>query len=511
MRKETLLAIVITMLITACGEAPRGNADGADAQVKIIQTSPSQQLETIYDEFFEELMQFDPLFATSLGKQQYNDQLPNFLSSEYREKKRRFEQKYLDRINAIDPVSLPDSALIDYKIFKRRREMAVRSFRFPSHLLPIDPFQNFATRFAALGSGSSVQPFETYSDYQNWANRLEQIPVIFNQAQQNMQMGVEQGVVYPRVLTEQVISQVKAQIVEQVENSVFWQPIEQLPESLDSGQQQQITQRYRKLLEDTVIPAYQQLAHYLADEYLTHSRTETFGLEQLPEGKAWYQYLIEANTSTRLTAAEIHRIGKSEVHRLRAQMSKLMKQMNFEGDLSAFFEEMTYDPRFNYDSRENMPEGLPLFRQFAREPVYRKGWGLYAESLGDEMGLYQGSDSSFQALAAELWRSVQLVTDTGIHGKGWSHQQVLDYMQQNAPVTKAHAGSETKRLMAQPGQALAYKVGQLKIAELRREAERKLGERFDSEAFHQVVLEQGAIPLALLEQKVKRWIIERRY
>ena len=112
-------------------------------------------------------------------------------------------------------------------------------------------------------------------------------------------------------------------------------------------------------------------------------------------------------------------------------------------------------------------------------------------------------------MAAELWRSIRLVTDTGIHDKGWTRQQVLDYMYDNAPVAEARAVSEAERFMALPGQALAYKIGQLKIAELRRMAEQKLGAKFDIKRFHRVVLEDGALPLFLLEKKVRLWIAQQ--
>jgi uncharacterized protein (DUF885 family) len=155
-------------------------------------------------------------------------------------------------------------------------------------------------------------------------------------------------------------------------------------------------------------------------------------------------------------------------------------------------------------------EDLPEFRKFGRETAYTEGWGLYAESLGHELGVYDDPYQHFGALAAELWRSIRLVTDTGIHSKGWTREQVLDYMYANAPVAEARAVSEAERFMALPGQALAYKIGQLKIAELRREAERKLGDKFDIKEFHRAILEDGAVPLVILEQKIKRWIIERR-
>jgi uncharacterized protein (DUF885 family) len=154
--------------------------------------------------------------------------------------------------------------------------------------------------------------------------------------------------------------------------------------------------------------------------------------------------------------------------------------------------------------REN--EDLPDFRRFGGFTAFSEGWGLYAESLGKEIGVYTDPYQYFGGLNAELWRSIRLVVDTGIHAKGWSRQQVLDFMYENSAVAEARAVSEAERFMAIPGQALAYKVGQLKIREIRDNAEARLGDKFDVKAFHTEVLRDGAMPLSMLEAKIDRWI-----
>jgi uncharacterized protein (DUF885 family) len=153
--------------------------------------------------------------------------------------------------------------------------------------------------------------------------------------------------------------------------------------------------------------------------------------------------------------------------------------------------------------REN--ENLPNFRRFGGFTAYSEGWGLYAESLGKELGVYTDPYQYFGALNAELWRAIRLVVDTGIHAKAWSRQDVLDFMYANSAVKPARAIAEAERFMAIPGQALAYKVGQLKIREIRDQAEAKLGERFDVKAFHTQVLMDGPMPLSMLEAKIERW------
>jgi len=149
---------------------------------------------------------------------------------------------------------------------------------------------------------------------------------------------------------------------------------------------------------------------------------------------------------------------------------------------------------------------LPMFRRFSRDTAYIEGWGLYAEWLGYEMGIYKDPVARFGALDAELWRAIRLVSDTGIHYKGWTRQQTLDYMFANSPAEQTRAVSEAERFAAIPGQALAYKIGQLKLVELRKRAEKAMGKKFDVKAFHDEVLKDGAVPLDVLEKKIDRWI-----
>ncbi|WP_300318245.1 DUF885 family protein [Idiomarina sp.] len=602
MMKKALIAVSISLLLAGCGDAT--NSSGSEKAGSVIkQSSVSEQLDTIYNDYFEQNLKLNSLLATYIGDKRYNDQLPNYLSKQHIAKQRDLNQRFLEKISGINVEQLSRSQRISYDIFKRKLELELEGLKYPEHLIPINQFYNLAGRLAMLGSGESAQPFNTVQDYENWALRMEQIPRLFEQAIANMKEGVEKNIVQPRVLIEKAIPQITAHIDENVENTLFWAPITNMPESVTESEAKQLQQRYKQVLSDTVMPAYKKLATYLKEEYLPHTRTESFGIGQLPGGDAWYQYRIEANTSTQLSADRIHKIGKDEVARIHSEMRDIMEEIEFDGNLAQFFDFMTNDPQFIYESREAMIEDyrslrstvdervsqlfdifpkadyevrkveefreqsassgsyqsapadgsrpaifylntydlgsrpnwaktalflheaapghhfqisiqqeledLPEFRKYGRETAYTEGWGLYSEALGYDLGLYDDPYQRFGQLAAELWRSIRLVVDTGIHSKGWTRQEVLDYMYANAPVAEARAVSEAERFMALPGQALAYKVGELKISELRRRAEDKLGDKFDIKEFHRVVLEDGAVPLVILEQKVRRWIAER--
>jgi prolyl oligopeptidase len=152
---------------------------------------------------------------------------------------------------------------------------------------------------------------------------------------------------------------------------------------------------------------------------------------------------------------------------------------------------------------------MPDFRRFSGFTAFTEGWGLYSESLGYDLGLYRDPYSRFGALTYEMWRAVRLVVDTGMHYKGWTRQQAIDFFKANAAKTELDIVNEIDRYIGWPGQALAYKIGQLKMLELRRLAEDTLGDDFDIRAFHDTLLGGGALPLEVLEIRMQRWLAEQ--
>ncbi len=155
-------------------------------------------------------------------------------------------------------------------------------------------------------------------------------------------------------------------------------------------------------------------------------------------------------------------------------------------------------------------DGVPEFRKYVNYNAYTEGWGLYAETLGKELGLYQDEYQYLGALTWDMHRALRLVLDVGIHAKGWSREDAINFAMENEPLEESEIISEVERYMSIPGQALSYKIGQLKILELRKRAEDQLGDRFDIIDFHNTVLESGTIPLSVLEERIDQWIEENR-
>ena len=155
---------------------------------------------------------------------------------------------------------------------------------------------------------------------------------------------------------------------------------------------------------------------------------------------------------------------------------------------------------------KELPETIPAFRRRLYLSAYGEGWGLYTEYLADEMGIYTTPYEKFGQLTYEMWRACRLVVDTGVHAKGWTREQMLDFMSENTALSIHEVTTETDRYISWPGQALSYKIGEIKIRELRKKAEETLGEKFDIREFHEVILEEGTVTLSILEKRMNNYI-----
>lgn len=588
--------IAAAFVLQGCSREPAGGAEES------VTADAAAQLSRLVDEFYERELELNPLNATEIGDDRYDDRMANHIGPEHIAASNALDEEFLRRVLDIDASALEGQDWLTYETFKLDREIAIEGRQFPDHLQPVNQFSSTPNFFVRLGSGAAFHPFKTVKNYDDFMSRIDDYVVLNDQMIDNMKRGAEQGVVQPRILMAKVLPQLDSQLVENVEDSAFYRPVKNLPETFSDEDRERLTAEYTAAIADKIIPSYQRLSNFIGDEYLSAAR-ESVGLSELPNGEAWYAYKVKLRTTTDLTPDEIHQIGLDEVARIHGEMHGVMEQVGFEGDLEEFFEFLNTDEQFYFDEPDQLIQGyrdmsdrieslapklfdifpkagfevrrvepfreksasggsysqgtpdgsrpgvfyanaydikarpiwameslylheaipghhfqisiqqelesLPRFRRFGGYTAFIEGWGLYAESLGRELGAYTDPYQYFGALNAELWRAIRLVVDTGIHAKGWSRQEVLDYMYANSAVAEARAVSEAERFMAIPGQALAYKIGQLKIRELRDRAEEKLGGKFDVRAFHRAVLIDGSLPLSLLEMKIDRWIEEQ--
>ena len=595
--KNVLAAVLAALfIVAACSET---NEPAAPAATEL---ATADVLHALFEEHFERNLELNPLSATFIGDYRFNDRLANSNSPEYRAESEAMDTEFLTQLLAIDRAELDYQDQLSYDIFKINRELSLEGNQFPFHLQPVNQFYSMTNFFVRLGSGSGAHPFKTVKDYEDFLSRADQFSINVDQVITNMKEGMRQGVTQPRILMEKLLPQIDAHVVDDVQQSNFYKPVANMPESFSDEDRARLTAAYEDKISNSIMPAYQRISNFLSDDYIDGAR-ETVGLYGQPNGNDWYEYMVRLRTTTNMSPDEIHQIGLSEVARIQAEMQGVMASVGFEGSLAEFFEFVNTDEQFFYDEAEELIQGyrdmsdkiatlskrlfdvmpntafevrrveafreataskgsyqsgtpdgsrpgvfyanaydikargkwameslflheaipghhfqimlqrenesLPDFRRFGGFTAYSEGWGLYAESLGKELGVYTDPYQHFGGLNAELWRSIRLVVDTGIHAKQWSRQDVLDYMYANSAVAEVRAIAEAERFMAIPGQALAYKVGQLKIRQLRDRAEAALGEEFRVKDFHTEVLKDGAMPLFMLEAKIDRWVAQQ--
>ncbi len=567
-------------------------------QQQVVVTE-NEKLENLVETYFDEALVFSPISATFVGQPQYNNKFSPALNKQNKQKELNFTRKYIKEISRIDSSKLTGQSLLTYEIFKRDLELEIEGELYPDHLLPIDQMSGDHNTFAGLGSGQSAQPFNTVNDYQDFIGRSHGFVTWLNSVETMMRQGLAEGVVLPKALAVKLVPQFQAHVVSDHIKSVFWMPIANLPETFTESEKQSLQNDYKKLILNTLVPAYQQMVNFLEKEYLPQSRA-SYGYSELPNGKAWYEYQIKTNTTLNLNADEIHEIGLQEVSRILSEMKKVKEQVDFKGDLPAFFVHLRESEQFYYEKPEQLiaayeavkqkidarlpllfdiapkadyevkavedfraasaagasyqgpaPDGsrpgifyinthnlkaqpkflletlsiheaapghhfqialqqevdsLPRIRKFGGYTVFAEGWALYAESLGKELGLFTDPYMWYGRLVDEQLRAMRLVLDTGIHAKGWTREQGIQYMLDNSSMARSDVESEVERYIAWPGQALSYKLGQFKIRELRKYSAKELGSKFDVKKFHTQILIDGALPMPILERKIKRWV-----
>jgi uncharacterized protein (DUF885 family) len=465
--------------------------------------------------------------------------------------------------------------------------------------MPVNQYQGIQVDLPQLVEHTS---FDTTEDYDNYIERLGKIPNAFSQTMTNMQSGVDEHRTPPQYLMEKVLAQVQAIAAEKPADTPFAEPLKKFPKSVSPEDRKRISENVLDAIAKQVLPSYQRFAKFLTVTYDPNCRTDP-GASALPDGAAYYAFLVRRSTTLDKTPAEIHQIGLDEVKRDQAEMLAIVQKMGY-SDLKsfaaalktnakehpaspdalidaykgyigqmlpklpqlfgtlpkaklevvampgymapnqpqAFYDQGTPDGKrpghvdvntYHWQDRslsdveavayhEGIPghhlqisiqqelTDLPEFRKQSYYTAYTEGWALYSERLGKEIGFYQDPYSDYGRLEADMWRAIRLVVDTGMHSQHWTRQQMVDYFHQYSTLDETNVQSEVDRYIAWPAQALGYKMGQLKILELRQRAKTALGPKFDLKAFHDVVLDSGALPLDVLEKQVDAWILAQQ-
>ncbi len=559
----------------------------------------NKELSALFEKYYDERMSLFPFEATTAGDNRFNDQLVIEFTDSYRKKIKDFYSKHLAYVNHFERNYLNDNDQISYDIFKREMEMGLEGLTFQDNLIPFQQFWGTAITLGQFGSGSGAQPFKTVADYRNWEKRSKQFSQWADSAIVYFKKGIDADFVLPKSLVVKMIPQMQAMVVATANQSLFYDPIKNMPSTFSDTDKSTITNEYVDLINNYLVPAYKKLGNFLQNEYLPKARA-TSGISSLKGGDKMYNYLIRFWTTTDKKSDEIYNTGLSEVKRIRAEMEKVKTQVGFKGDLKAFFEflksdqqfypyktpeevlqafrniQTKIDPnlkkmfgrtpktkfeirqteafraasasaeynqgtadgsrpgifyipiidatKFNFTSgmeslflHEAIPghhyqislqqenELLPKFRRYLWAGAYGEGWALYTESLGKELGLYTDRYQYMGALSDEMHRAVRLVVDVAIHTKNMAREEAIKYMMDNEPLSEDGVTAEIERYMAIPGQALSYKIGALKIRELRTKYEKELGNKFNLARFHDEFLKDGCMPLSVVENKMNRW------
>ncbi|EDP70396.1 bifunctional GMP synthase/glutamine amidotransferase protein [Flavobacteriales bacterium ALC-1] len=553
----------------------------------------------LLEKYKEEGYVLNPMVATGAGDTRYNTAFPNFLSTEYKAKKKGYYESYKAKLAEIDVESLSATEKMSLAVLNWDIDINLEAMNFKKDLMPVDQMWSKNLDFNQLASASNAQPFNTVKDYKDWTIRVDNYLIWLNATITNMKTGIKEGYVLPKPLIKKIIPQFETLAKGSIEDHLYYAPIKKIPGSFTKEERHEITKDYTSMIQNKLMPAHQKMVDFLTNDYLPKGRT-TSGIDATPLGADYYNHQIKLYTTTNMTADEIHQLGLREVARIRSEMEKIKEEVGFEGDLNSFFEHVRtkkslmpftersqviafYDsihdvmkPQINklfgkqpvtaFEVRRTQPfreksaaanysagsldgtrpgifytpipyvesynifdkeslflheaipghhfqialqqenKDLPGFRKTLWYSAYGEGWALYAESMGKELGIFKDPYLYFGMLSQEIHRAIRLVVDTGLHAKGWTREQAIQYSLENEAESERAITSEIERYMANPGQALSYKIGQLKLVELRDKASKTLGDKFDIKEYHNQVLETGCIPLQLLEDKIDVWI-----
>jgi len=598
MLRPVLLATAIAAVVLAASPATFAAPASTTTAGPVARKPSALALHALFDAQWERGLRESPENASYNGDKRFNDRWTDY-SLAVIEARNQADRDALAKLKAIDRGDLSVADQLNYDVFAWDLEKGIERQKFREYLSPVGQ----AGGVQSADGMVEVLQFDQVKDYRDWLARMRALPAVIEQNQALMREGVKAGITPPQVLMQRVPAQIAKQVVADPTRSPFYKPFNRFPDSIGAADRAALQAEAKKVIADILVPAYRRFGEFFDKDYLPHTVT-SIAVSDLPDGKAYYDFLAAYYTTTDLSADAIHQIGLKEVARIRAEMEKIKAEVGFKGSLGEFFTYLRSDPKFFHKTpaalleayqatakridpelvkvskiiprqpygvrpipdnvapdtttayyqpgavdgsragfyyvnlykpevrptwemiplslHEAVPghhfqfaRGLelpdaPMFRRTGYFVAYGEGWGLYAERLGYDMGLYDDPYDRMGQLAYDMWRAVRLVVDTGMHAKGWSRDKAIAYFTDNAPKTEQDIVNEIDRYIGTPGQALAYKIGQLKISELRERSKQALGEGFDVRDFNDEVLSTGSVPLSVLEKHIDEWIASKK-
>lgn len=339
-------------LVASCMVLLCGCATLPAEPVAVAPPAAGAVLHDLVERYFEDSLALNPVFATFIGDHRYDDRLDIGPAPAYEALELEVEQRYLDAVAAIDPSQLSEADALIRDVFLYGRRMQVEGSHFPARLMPFDQFNGgVAELLPLLGSGDGAQPFATPDDYDRWLRRAQRFPEWVDAAIGAMREGMARGVTVPRMAMAKTVPALGQLVSETAEDSVFYGAVQKMPAEWPEETRARLRDGITQLIEVSLNPAYARLREFIRDEYMPACR-ETVGWSDLPDGRAWYAYMVSVMTTSAAgedTVDEIHRLGLAEVARIRGEMQGVMRQVGFEGDLPAFFRYVQDDPSFYFD------------------------------------------------------------------------------------------------------------------------------------------------------------------
>jgi uncharacterized protein (DUF885 family) len=561
-------------------------------------TARVKTLNTIFSDYWEDRLKHEPEFASSIGDTRYNDQLSDYSVQAYNDSLAR-GRAFLTQLAEVDTTGMSTDEQLSKDLLVRQLIQNQQEARFRPWEMPVTQFDGLQV---ALPQLVPQLTFNTVKDYDDYIARLKKVPVAFQQITDDMSIGMDDHREPPAYLMEKVLEQVNTLASQKPADGPFGLPLKKFPASISATQQARIKEELFAVIASQVTPAYVRFGKFLKSQYIPNGRSDP-GIWSLPDGDAYYRFLVKQSTTTDLTPDQIHQIGLDQVKQDEEQILAIAHKLGFadikalqnaaannpklfptskdqlldayrgyldrmrpklpqlfgrlpkaplvvapvpdyeeKDQAAAYYEHGTPDgsrpgtvfvntykfetrPLTNVESiayHEGLPghhlqisiaqelSGVPEFRKYLDYTAYTEGWGLYAEQLGKDVGFYQDPYSDFGRLEDDIWRAVRLVVDTGVHSKHWTREQMVDYFHQHSGIAETDVQAEVDRYIAWPSQALGYKVGQLKLLELRAKAQQALGDRFKLSAFHDQVIDSGALPLDTLGERIDSWIAQQK-